>query len=221
MSNCDDVAINNAGRRRTEYRWWTPEEDALLTQIYADHKLEDIAAKMGRGISSVANRRQKLGLKRTPEQQARIGNGQFKKGHKTWNKGKSHRPEGSRATQFKPGDKPSNTWRPIGAERMTKDGVVIRKVSDTGHKWKDWRPVQVIEWERYNGPLPDGHIVVFKDRDRTNLAPDNLEAITRAENMRRNSIDRYPPEYRQAAITLGWFKRKLNRIEEQQNAEHQ
>ena len=214
------MKINNTGRRRTEYRWWTPEEDALLTRLYADHKLADIANLLGRGISSVANRRQKLGLRRTPEQQARIGNGRFRPGHKTWNKGKSHRPEGSRATQFKLGDKPSNTWRPIGAERMTKDGVVIRKVSDTGNKWKDWRPVQVIEWEAHNGPLPDGHIVVFKDRDRTNLAPDNLEAITRAENMRRNSISRYGEDYRSAAIQLGWFKRKINRIEKEQQNEN-
>lgn len=215
------MQVNNEGRRRVEYRHWTAQEDVRLTELYPNHKLADIASMLGRGISSVANRRQKLGLVRTPEQQARIGNGQFKPGHKTWNRGKPHSPPGSEKGRFKPGSKPSNTWRPIGAERMTRDGVVIRKVSDTGQKWRDWRPVQVIEWERHNGPLPKGHIVVFKDKDRSNLDPGNLEAITRAENMRRNTIGRYPPEYRQAAITLGWFKRKINRYEEQQNAESQ
>lgn len=209
--------INNEGRRIVPRRNWTPEEDAQLTALYANHKLTDIAEMLGRGISSVANRRQKLGLRRTPEQQARIGDGRFRPGHKAWNKGKSHNPPGSEKGRFKPGSKPSNTWRPIGAERLTKDGVVIRKVSDTGRKRNDWRPVQVIEWEERNGPLPEGHIVIFRDRDRTNFAPDNLEAVTRAENMRRNSIDRYPEEYRRTAIKLGWFKRKLNQYEEQQN----
>lgn len=211
--------IKNTGRRRIEYRHWTPEEDARLTELYADYKLADIAQIMGRGISSIANRRMKLGLERTPEQQARIGNGQFKRGHATWNKGKPHRPAGSRATQFKPGQR-SNTQRPIGAERDSKDGILYRKVSDTGIKLRDWRPVHVLAWESANGPLPESHIVVFKDRNRRNFDIDNLEAITRPENMRRNSIDRYPPEYRRMALTLGWFRRKLNTFEKEQRNEN-
>ena len=212
------MSIKDQGRRSTEFRWWTPAEDAQLAELYAQYKLADIAKIMGRPVSSIANRRQKLGLTRTPEQQARIGNGQFKKGHSTWNKGKPHKPPGSRVTQFKKGHKPSNTWRPVGAERYSKDGILYRKVSDTGVKKDDWKAVHVLVWEERHGPLPDGYIVIFRDRNRENLSPDNLEAITRADNMRRNSIDRYPPEYRQAAISLGWFKRKLNTIEEQQHA---
>jgi len=212
------MSLKDQGRRSTEYRWWTPEEDARLAELYANHKLKDIAEMMGRPVSSIANRRHKLGLTRTPEQQARIGNGQFRPGHATWNRGEPHNPKGSRATRFKKGHKPSNTWRPVGAERYSKDGILYRKVSDTGVKKDDWRAVHVLIWEDRNGPLPEGYIVVFRDRNRENMSPDNLVAITRAENMRRNSIDRYPPEYRQAAITLGWFKRKLNTIEEERHA---
>lgn len=210
----------NIGRRNLEsYRWWTAEDDEQLAQLYATHKLKEIAETMGRSISSVANRRVKLGLKRSPEQQSRIGNGCFKPGHKPWNTGKKGWQAGGRArdTQFKKGDKPSNTWRPIGAERVSKDGLLQRKVADTGDKKTDWRPVHVLIWEAENGPVPEGHIVVFKDRDQRNFSPDNLEAITRAENMRRNSIDRYPPEYRQGAITLGWFKRRINKVEQEQH----
>jgi len=69
-------------------------------------------------------------------------------------------------------------------------------------------------WEEHNGAVPTGHFLVFKDRTPANISIDNLELVTRAENMRRNSIDRYPPEYRQATITLGWFKRKLNKLEQ-------
>ena len=210
----------NVGRRTIEnYRWWTAADDAQLTELYGTHKLKDIAEIMGRSVSSVANRRVKLGLKRTPEQQARIGDGQFKPGQRPWNAGEKGWQAGGRSaeTRFKKGEKPSNTWRPIGAERVTKDGILLRKVSDTGVKKTDWRPVHVLIWEAENGPVPEGHIVIFKDRDQRNLSPDNLEAITRAENMRRNSIDRYPPEYRQAAITLGWFKRRINKVEQEQH----
>lgn len=214
--------LKDVGRRRVSYRRWTPADDKRLVELYQDHKLADIAEKMGRSISSVANRRVKLGLQRTSEQQARIGNGRFGAGQVPWNAGLKGRQAGGRAgeTQFKLGNKPSNTWRPIGAERTSKDGILYRKVADTGHKPTDWRAVQVIEWEAHNGPLPDGHIVIFKDGNRENFEPENLMALTRAENMRRNSISRYGEDYRSAAIQLGWFKRKLNKLEkEHENTE--
>lgn len=202
------------GRRRLVYRHWTPEEDAKLAELYRTKPITEISEELGRGTSSIHNRVQKLGLKRPEEFKAITGSGRFKPGHKTWNAGRKGWQAGGRSkdTQFKLGGKPSNTWRPIGSERTTRDGTLMRKVSDHGGK-QDWKAVPQLIWEEHNGPLPDGHIVVFKDRNRENLSPDNLIAITRAENMRRNSIDRYPPGYRQAAITLGWFRRKLNKLE--------
>lgn len=209
------MSIKDQGRRRLEYKAWSPAEDAQLAELYGLHKLADISRIMGRGISSISNRRQKLRLQRTPEQQARIGTGQFKPGQAPWNTGKKGWQAGGRSkdTQFKPG-RPSNTWRPVGAERVSKDGILLRKVADTGHKKTDWKAVHVLEWEEHNGPLPDGMIVVFKDKDRANFDPDNLEAVTRAENMRRNSISRYGEEYRRTALTLGWFRRKLTQLEQ-------
>lgn len=214
--------MKDIGRRNLSRKPWSKAEDARLTELYQDHKLADIAEKMGRSISSVANRRVKLGLQRTPEQQARIGNGQFGAGQAPWNAGLKGWQAGgrSRETQFKPGVKPSNTWRPIGAERTSRDGILYRKVADTGIKRDDWKAVHVLVWEEHNGPLPDGHIVIFKDGNRENFEPNNLLALTRAENMRRNSISRYGEDYRSAAIQLGWFKRKLNQMEkEHENTE--
>lgn len=212
-----NYTTKDIGRRNLSRRAWSKAEDARLTKLYQDHKLADIAEKMGRSISSVANRRVKLGLQRTPEQQARIGNGRFGAGQVPWNAGMKGWQAGGKSveTQFKPGEKPSNTWRPVGAERTSKDGILYRKVADTGHKPTDWRAVHVIAWEARNGPLPARHIVIFKDGNRANFEPDNLQAITRADNMRRNSISRYGEDYRSAAIQLGWFKRKLNQMEKE------
>lgn len=203
-----------AGRRRTEYRHWTPAEDATLAELYATKPITEIAAMMGRGTGSIYNRVQKLGLRRSAEYIEISGAGRFKPGHSTWNAGRKGFHPGGRneQTRFKPGQ-PSNTWRPIGAERTNKGGILYRKVADTGNKRTDWRPVHVMLWEEHNGPVPAGHFLVFKDRNPANITIDNLALVTRAENMRRNSIDRYPPEYRQAAITLGWFNRKLNKLE--------
>lgn len=179
-----------AGRRRTEYRHWTPKEDKTLAILYREHPITEISRRMGRGTGSIYNRVQKLGLKRTDEYKAISEGNRFKPGGKPWNKGLKGWQAGgkSKDTQFKPGVKPSNTWRPIGAERTSKDGILYRKVSDTGDKKTDWKAVQVLIWEEHNGPLPAGHIVVLKDRNRENLAPDNLIAISRADNMHRNSI---------------------------------
>lgn len=204
-----------AGRRRTGYRHWTPAEDAQLAELWKTLPLGEVAAHLARSTSSVYSRVQKLRLKRTDEYKAITGCGRLQKGGTPWNKGLTGWQAGGRAkeTQFKLGHKPSNTWRPIGAERTSKDGILYRKAADTGVKKADWKAAHVIAWEELNGPLPAGQIVVFRDRNRENLSPDNLIAVTRAENMRRNSIDRYPPEYRSTALTLGWFNRKLNQLE--------
>lgn len=204
-----------SGRRKTGWKAWSAADDAQLVEHWKTLPLGEVAQLMARSTSSVYNRVQKLGLKRTEEYKAITGCGRIKKGSEPWNKGKKGWQAGGRAkeTQFKLGDRPSNTWRPIGAERTSKDGVLFRKVADTGIKKTDWKAVHVIAWEEEHGPLPDGYIVVFKDKNRENVAPDNLLALTRADNMRRNSIDRYPPEYRSTALTLGWFRRKLNKLE--------
>jgi len=204
-----------AGRRRTEYRAWTPAEDQRLAALYQTQPITEISRQIGRGTGSIYNRVQKLGLKRPEAYKAITGSGRFRVGHDTWNKGLRGWQAGGRAkeTQFQKGAKPSNTWRSIGSERTSKDGTLYRKVSDTGDKKADWKAVAVLIWEERNGPLPDGHIVIHRDRNRENLDPGNLEAVTRAETMRRNSIGRYPPEYRRAAIQLGWFNRKLRGIE--------
>lgn len=77
------------------------------------------------------------------------------------------------------GGKPS---KPIGAERLGKDGFLMVKVRE----WPDvpcskdnWRFKHHVVYERHNGPIPEGHIVLFADRDRRNFDPENLVAIPR------------------------------------------
>lgn len=41
-------------------------------------------------------------------------------------------------------------------------------------------------WEKANGPVPKGHVLILKDGDPLNLKLDNLELITRAELIARN-----------------------------------
>lgn len=78
------------------------------------------------------------------------------------------------------GGKPN---KPVGSERMGKDGYVMVKVAEwpTVPQTKDnWRFKHHIEWERANGrPVPEGWTVFFADGDKRNLDPDNLVALPR------------------------------------------
>ncbi|MAM87543.1 MAG: HNH endonuclease [unclassified Hahellaceae] len=168
-----------------------------------------IAAVLGRTRSAVKNRAITLGLKKSAEYMA-TGPGHFKAGGTSWNAGKSMPSTGRTAeTQFKKGQRP-HTWKPIGTERVSKDGYLERKISETGRRW---RFVHLLVWEAVNGPLPKGHAVVFRDGNRQNISLDNLECISRAELMSRNTIHNLPPEIAAAKQLIGALNRQINKRE--------
>lgn len=111
--------------------------------------------------------------------------GYFKKGQIPWNKGKRGvNYEGCKATQFKKGHKPAN-WRPLGSERISKDGYIEVKIAD-GRLNKNWKAKHVMIWEEHNGPVPSGHAVIFGDRNKRNFNLDNLILVSRAQLARMN-----------------------------------
>lgn len=50
-----------------------------------------------------------------------------------------------------------------------------------------WVPYHRHLWEQENGPIPAGHNLIFRDGNTMNCALDNLELISRAENVKRNT----------------------------------
>ena len=109
---------------------------------------------------------------------------EFKKGHVPINKGtKGMFPNAGGATRFKKGHRPHN-FLPVGSERCNVDGYWEVKVADP----KTWKPKHVIVWEAANGPVPEGHCVIFLDGDKNHISLDNLALISKATNARRNQI---------------------------------
>src|SRR6476661_2602212 len=109
--------------------------------------------------------------------------GCFIKGQVPPNKGKPM-PAETRAkvaaTMFQPGTlngKAAKLWKPIGTERLCKDGYLERKLRDDGPPKDRWRAVHILEWERARGPVPKGHALKCLDGDRTNTDPSNWEAV--------------------------------------------
>ena len=103
--------------------------------------------------------------------------GHFEKGHTPYNKGKKgHKYPGMELTQFKAGHRPHNA-HPVGTELVNTDGYLARKVAEPNK----WRHVHILNWEAAHGPVPEGHVVIFKDQNRSNCTLDNLLLVSRAE----------------------------------------
>src|SRR5690606_22145051 len=135
-----------------------------------------------RSDPAIQNMAVKLGLRKHP---SFCNEGCFRKGMVPWNRGlKGYM--GANRTSFRKGNKPW-TWLPVGSERISKDGTLQRKVSDTGYGPRDWKAVHAILWESVHGPVPKGHIVVFKagisKEEKLRPVIGSLECISRVENM--------------------------------------
>jgi hypothetical protein len=108
--------------------------------------------------------------------------GYFPKGHIPFNKGrKGYCAPGSEKGWFKPGHAPVNTM-PIGSKRINADGYVEIKYSNSpGSPKHRWKGKHVMVWEKANGPVPEGHAVIFADGNNRNFNLGNLMLVSRAE----------------------------------------
>jgi hypothetical protein len=227
-SERDDVTGKPLYRLTKAGATWTPTEDDAIRAAYQMESAREIAERIGRSEKAVFQRAHELGLRKTRDwiaerarQIMRDPNhggrrAQFKPGQDAWNKGKHYQPGGRCIeTQFKPGRPPelARNYLAIGSERISKDGYLERKISDDQRvaPAQRWRAVHILLWEAANGPLPKSHAVVFKDGDKRHIAIDNLELVTRAELMRRNSVHRHGPEVAQLSRLRGVLVRAINR----------
>lgn len=213
-------------------RPWTDAERAEVARRYPNECTEAIARDLGRSVESVYYVAQKAGLKKTLQFMREVHgatlkrpagqSSRFKPGHTTWNKGKPGSTglhPNTRRTQFKPGRAPeeARNYRPIGSERITKDGYLERKVSDdtTAVPARRWIAVHRLVWEAANGPIPPGHIVVFRrgmaTTNRDEITLDRLELITRSENMQRNTRHNLPEEINSIITARARLVRAINK----------
>lgn len=110
-------------------------------------------------------------------------NGRFQEGQEPWNKGKKGY-MGANNTSFKKGNVPHN-WVPIGSERITKDGYIQIKIQE-GKFQHNWKGKHILIWEEHNGPLPEGHAIIFGDGNIRNFDIDNLIMVSRKQLLKLN-----------------------------------
>lgn len=166
---------------------WTKEEKNYLREIAPGRSREEMTQLMcekfdypftvGQIISACSRYQIKSGRDTT-----------FKKGHETWIKGKKGLLKPN-ATSFKKGNIPPN-FRPVGSERIDRDGYHLIK---TGNPNK-WQYKHILIWEDVNGPLPEGHAVLFADGNKTNFDLDNLVLVSRRELLVLNQQQLIQPD---------------------------
>lgn len=200
---------------------WTIREDEIIKSEYPIKESKDLAVKFNCSIQLVYDRAYVLGIHKDPLYFETHNGGRlkgdtgkdkrFEKGHTPWNKGKKgvcYSPE----TSFKKGHMPQ-TYRPVGSLQLREDGYVFIKVADP----KTWVQLHRLVWESEHGPIPDGKIVKFRDKDRMNFDISNLYLADRKEHMAQNTFTRYPPDLRAAIKTLKKLTKTIEEYGTQQN----
>lgn len=203
-------------------RKWTEDEMRVLRELYPHTRTEEICKILNRSPSSVYGRANAHGIKKSQEfidyllslEAERLKKygpeTRFQKGGIPWNKGKKGY-IGANATSFKKGQLPKNT-RQNGDTRLNKEGYLLVKV---GHK--KWIRKNRLIWEEANGPIPKGYYLRIKDGNKENYSLDNMELVTMAENMKRNTVHRYPEELKKTMRALFKLKRTIRKHGTKQN----
>jgi hypothetical protein len=186
-------------------KFWSNTEIEKLKKMYCDTDTSSIANLLGRNINAVYCMANKLKLKKTDQYLATLNSNRiltenqrnccFKKGSTPPNKGKKHAEymtpeqiEKTKKSRYKKGNVPFNV-KYDGHERISVDGYVEIRISQGVYKLKH-REL----WIKQNGSIPKDCVVIFKDGNKQNIVIENLQLITRKENMLRNSIQQYPAE---------------------------
>jgi len=205
----------------------TEKQKNKIREVYHNTLTQDIATDLGVTLSMVRNFVTQAGLKKDPNwvsENARLNimkedhparKHWIKKGCTPKNKGLKQTEymsaegiEKSSRTRFKKGNIPKNI-RPVGSERITKDGYLEVKVGEPNK----WDLKHRIIWQQEKGSIPKGYNVQFKDKPTLNITIDDLYLISRSDQLKNeNSMyAKYPKEIQLAIKAKGALNRQINK----------
>ncbi|WP_371398878.1 HNH endonuclease [Marinovum algicola] len=154
--------------------------------------------------------------------------GRLEKGNVPPNKGrKGYCAPGSEKGWFRKGGMSGRAkalYKPIGSERISKDGYLERKLHDGQPLQSRWRAVHLIRWEETHGPIPEGHCLKCLDGDKINTAPENWRCIPRALLPRLSGgrwhtpYEAYEPELRPTVLTIAELEHRARQAKKEHSA---
>jgi HNH endonuclease len=139
----------------------------------------------------------------------------FKPGHTVHNKGvKGYYAPGSEKGWFGKGHRPAN-YCEVGTLRINSEGYLDIKLADGHH---EWFLLARYNWFLHTGHWTDSHECIwYKNGDKHDCDPANLEIITRRDHMQRTTLHRLPPEMVQVIQQRGRLNRAINSLTKFQN----
>ena len=150
--------------------------------------------------------------KRIQESRRQKGCVPFNKGKKQIEFMSKEAIEKTKATRFKKGNIPHNTKQVNGEISIRKDssGRFYKHIRVEKGIWELYHRVL---WEKHNGSIPKDMIVAFKDKNSMNVIIENLEIISKEENMYRNSKMNYPKEIIPSMVLVNKLDKQLNKLQ--------
>lgn len=200
-------------------KFWSVEDVSLLSFLYPNHTNLSIAEFLGKHEPSIIAKAFKLRLKKDKEFMRECSQKTaFKPGHISFNNDKKQSDymsaeaiEKTKGTRFIKGNRPPNTKETDGAITVRKDcktGIAYQYIRLSIGKWE---LLQRYNYKKFIGEIPEGYVVVLKDGNPVNCHPFNLKLISKLENMRRNSIQRFPKELISTIKILSKLKKQIKK----------
>lgn len=200
-------------KHRNPRQYWTPEQEAIVREHYADSPSGQLEQLLGGLFNTrqIGHKAKRMGIRKSQAYREMLGcseTGRRIAGSSPWNKGTNFTAGGrSSLHRFKTGSVPKN-YRPVGSTRINVDGYVEIKIAEGKLQW---RALHWENWKQHYGEYPPkGSALIFKDGNKQNCAIDNLELLTRKQLMQRNSIQNYPEEIKEVIHLRAVITRKIN-----------
>lgn len=188
------------------HRYSKEQKEYIIANNYGKYS-EELAAMFNKKFNTNISSKEISYFRRNHKLNSGL-TGQFKKGHNTWNKGTKGLTH-SNKTSFKKGNKPHN-YRPVGSERITKDGYIEVKVSDPNK----WETKNKIVYKKHFGDIPKGYKVIYADGNKLNNEPDNLILVSSSELLiaNRNHLIYDNKDLTESGILISKVIDKTNKV---------
>ena len=163
---------------------YSPQEEAMLKELYSDMQNSNISILLGRSVNSIANKASRLRLNKSKLHLHKIAampnKGKYKSGHVPHNKGRRQRDWMSMAALSK--CTAARVHRRKNTQGYLAKGVLIKRIDGK------LRNVARHIWEITFGAIPDGYVVHHLDGNLRNVSIENLELRRRGWNLGYDSV---------------------------------
>lgn len=156
-------------------RWYTKEEISFVKKNIKGVSYIEMIKLFNKRFGLRINLKQFEAL--MYKHKLRNGIGKIKPGNVPWNKGK----------KLGHYNKDHPRYKAIGSERILKSCNCSPQYVEVKVGWQTWDRKHKVIWEKANGKVPRGHVIIFADGNNRNFSLDNLLLVSRAELAVMNS----------------------------------